>query len=155
MFFGHIKQVEFSHYPAAIQKALAFLQQTDFEQLEVGRYPIEGDVIFAQVLDLVTQEKSTLLPEAHERYLDVQYLHSGVEMIGVSVNPPPLEIAKPYDSDRDILFYKDVENETMLIMNPGNFAVFFPQDIHRPACIYQNSSSIRKIVVKVSIDLLK
>lgn len=155
MFFGHIKQVDLSYYPSAIQKALKFLQQTDFDQLASGRYAIEGDAIFAQVLDLVTQEKSTILPEAHKRYLDVQYLHSGIEMIGVSVAPPSFEIVKPYDPVRDIEFYKDAKDETMLIMNSGNFAVFFPEDIHRPACIYQIPSPIRKIVVKVSIDLLK
>ncbi|MFC0308919.1 YhcH/YjgK/YiaL family protein [Gallibacterium trehalosifermentans] len=155
MFFGHIKQVELKHYPVAIQKALTFLQQTDFDTLPAGRYSIDGENIFAQVLDLVTQEKESILPEAHRRYLDVQYLHRGNELIGVSVNPPPSEIAKPYDPDRDILFYQSVSEETMLVMNPGSFAVFFPQDIHRPACIYQEASPIRKIVVKVAIDLLK
>ncbi len=155
MFFGHIAQVELNYYPAAIQKALTFLQETDFNSLSEGRYPIEGDKIFAQVLDLVTQEKESILPEAHQRYLDVQYLHSGRELIGVSVNPPSMEIAKPYDSERDILFYQSVSDETMLMMNPGNFAVFFPQDIHRPACVYLETSPIRKVVVKVSLDLLK
>lgn len=155
MFFGHIQQVDLNYYPEAIQKALTFLQETDFDSLSVGRYPIEGDKIFAQVLDLVTQEKESILPEAHQCYLDVQYLHSGRELIGVSVNPPPTEIAKPYDSERDILFYQSVSDETMLVMNPGNFAVFFPQDIHRPACVYLETSPIRKVVVKVSLDLLK
>ncbi|MEH8115360.1 YhcH/YjgK/YiaL family protein [Gallibacterium anatis] len=155
MFFGHIRQLELSYYPEAIQKALLFLKNTDFNSLAVGHYPIEGDKIFAQVLDLTTQEKEVILPEAHQRYLDVQYLHSGQELIGVAVDIPPEDIAIPYNSARDILFYKDVPHETMLVMRPGNFAIFFPQDIHRPACIDQESSSIRKIVVKVSIDLLK
>ena len=135
MFFGHIRQLELSYYPEAIQKALLFLKNTDFNSLAVGHYPIEGDKIFAQVLDLTTQEKESILPEAHKCYLDVQYLHSGQELIGVTVDIPPKDIAIPYNPDRDILFYKNVPYETMLVMRPGNFAIFFPQDIHRPACI--------------------
>lgn len=154
MFFGHIQQVEKHYYPLAIQQALEFLQQTDFDVLPVVRYPIDGEKIFAQILDLTTQPKSENLPESHRRYIDVQYLHKGTELIGISVQPQLNKVAYAYDPQRDILFYQDIDAETMLAMYPGHFAVFFPQDIHRPACINKQSSEIRKVVVKVDISLL-
>ncbi|MDG6895015.1 YhcH/YjgK/YiaL family protein [Volucribacter amazonae] len=154
MFFGHIQHIDFHLYPSAVQKALRFLQQTDFDQLEVGRYELEGDKIYVQVLDLQTQSAEQNLPEVHRHYLDVQYLHSGIEKIGVVADNGNNPVAQPYDTKRDILFYANVENESYLIMRPGNFAVFFPNDIHRPNCIDGQSSPIRKVVVKIAMSQL-
>lgn len=154
MFFGHISQVDKKQYPDAINIALDFLARTNFDQLEAGRYPIVGEHIYAQVLDLETQEKTTILPEVHRRYIDVQYLHAGVERIGVTPDLGTNKIAKDYDADRDILFYQNMENEVELIMRPGNFAVFFPSDIHRPACLDGQSTKIRKVVVKIEVGEL-
>lgn len=155
MFFGHISQVDKKQYPKAINIALDYLSKTDFDNLEVGRYSIKGDSIYVQVLDLETKEKSQILPEVHRRYIDVQYLHSGVERIGVSPDLGDCQIAKDYDDERDILFYQKMENEVELIMRPGNFAVFFPEDIHRPACVDETSSKIRKVVVKIALTELE
>ncbi len=159
MFFGHISQPDIHIYPSAVRTALEFLKNSDFNQLATGRYlikgdPIKGDLIYAQVLDLETQQKSAILPEVHRNYLDVQYLHSGQERIGVAIDSGKNVVAKQYDAARDILFYQEVADESELVMRPGNFAVFFPSDVHRPACIDQQTGKIRKIVVKIAISEL-
>ncbi|MGR3808075.1 YhcH/YjgK/YiaL family protein [Pasteurella testudinis DSM 23072] len=154
MFFGHLSNLEAKHYPSAVQTALEFLKNTDFNQLAAGRYPIKGELIYAQVLDLVTQDKAEILPEVHRNYLDVQYLHSGYERIGVAIDLGNNPIAKDYDPARDILFYQSAADESELVMRPGNFAVFFPSDVHRPACIDGSSSKIRKVVVKIAVSEL-
>lgn len=154
MFFGHIKQVDLAIYPKAIQQALVYLQRTDFDAIAVGRYELAGNHIYVQVLDLETQTKDTVLPEVHRNYLDVQYLHKGIERIGVATDLGQNLIATPYDQKRDILFYQSMENETELVMRPGNFAVFFPSDIHRPACIDEYPTKIRKVVVKIALSQL-
>ncbi|PJG84245.1 YhcH/YjgK/YiaL family protein [Conservatibacter flavescens] len=154
MFFGHINQIDANIYPKVIQKALNYLKTTNFDELEVGRYELDGKNMYVQVLDLQTQEKSHYQPEVHRHYLDVQYLHSGKETIGVAIDNGQNDIAHDYDAERDILFYKDVQNETTLVMRPGNFAVFFPTDIHRAACCDGDSSLIRKVVVKIAVSQL-
>lgn len=154
MFFGHLSNLEEKHYPSAVQTALAYLKNTDFNQLAAGRYPIKGELIYAQVLDLETQDKAAILPEVHRNYLDVQYLHAGYERIGVAVDLGNNPIAKDYDSTRDILFYQSVADESELVMRPGNFAVFFPSDVHRPACLDGESCKIRKVVVKIAVSEL-
>lgn len=154
MFFGHISKVNKKAYPMAIQTALDYLASTDFTNMETGRYPIKGDLIYVQVLDLETKDKSDILPEVHRQYLDVQYLHSGKERIGVAPDLGNNPIAKDYDTERDILLYADMQNEIELIMRPGNFAVFFPEDIHRPASMDGQSEKIRKIVVKIAVSEL-
>ncbi|OOR99001.1 hypothetical protein B0187_07010 [Haemophilus paracuniculus] len=152
MFFGHLSAVNLKQYPAAIQFALNYLKNTDFDQLDVGRYPLKGDRIYVQVLDLTTQPKAEILPEVHRHYLDVQYLHRGNEIIGFAPDLGNNPIAIPYSAERDILRYQSAENESDLIMQAGSFAVFFPEDIHRPACIHGEQSEIRKVVVKIAMS---
>lgn len=154
MFFGHITKIEEKHYPSAVCTALRYLKNTDFNQLESGRYPIKGDLIYAQVLDIETQEQSAILPEVHRRYIDVQYLHSGQERIGMAIDLGGNPVERDYDDIKDILFYSHVVGESELVMRPGNFAVFFPDDIHRPACLDGECSKIKKVVVKIAVSEL-
>ncbi|MGQ0286779.1 YhcH/YjgK/YiaL family protein [Pasteurellaceae bacterium 22721_9_1] len=152
MFFGHISNVDLKVYPAAIQTALKYLQDTDFDNLPAGRYSIKDNLIYVQVLDLETKPKSENLPEIHRAYLDVQYLHSGKERMGFAPDLGNNQVAIEYDPERDIQFYQDAEGENELIMKEGSFAVFFPHDVHRPACIDGEVSKIRKVVVKIAMS---
>lgn len=155
MFFGHLSNVDLSVYPKAIQFALQYLKDTDFDQLEVGRYSLKDDQIYVQVLDLETKPKSDILPEVHKNYLDVQYLHSGKERMGFAVDLGKNQIAVEYDPVRDIQFYQDAECENELVMQRGNFAIFFPNDVHRPGCIDGEMTKIRKVVVKIAMSEIR
>ncbi|MFZ7316555.1 YhcH/YjgK/YiaL family protein [Avibacterium avium] len=152
MYFGHINHFNAKAFPETIQIALAYLKNTDFDQLPAGQYPIKERLIFAQVLDLETKPKAEILPEVHRHYLDVQYLHCGQERIGVAPDLGSNPIAQEYNPERDILFYQSAENESELVMRKGNFAIFFPEDVHRPACIDEQSCHIRKVVVKIALS---
>ncbi len=151
MIFGHISNVNPEPYPQAIRFALDYLAKTNFDAMAPGRYPLKGDKIYVQVLDLETTPKAKNFPEIHRTFIDVQYLHSGTEMMGVSTDLGNNEIATEYNPERDILYYADAENEQELHCRPGNFAVFFPEDVHRTA-IYNGTEKIRKIVVKIAMS---
>lgn len=154
MIFGHIKHTDACYYPTAIANAIAYLTWTDFGALSAGRYIAPSSGYEVQILDLRTQDKESIYPEVHRHIIDVQFLVSGHEQIGVTADRGDNIIHQPWLEQRDIQFYQQVENETMLRMLPGNFAVFFPQDVHRPACIDGQPSDIRKVVVKVPLALL-
>lgn len=154
MIFGHISKIGAMPFAAPIMRGLDFLKNTDFSQKNTGRYDIEGNEIFALIFDLETSAKSENSPEVHRNYIDIQYLVSGKEIIGVTTDLGTLPVKTPYDEKRDILFYADSENETDLHLLPGNFAIFFPEDVHRPNCQYENSQKIRKVVVKIALSLL-
>ena len=111
MFSGHISNIISNRYPRAIREALNYIKNTDFDKLEAGRYPIKGDLIYAQVLDLETKDKS--------------------------------------------LFQPEIENENQILLLPGRFAVFFPEDTHRSHQFDGKPSRIRKIVVKVALSELE
>ncbi|EKS7106991.1 MULTISPECIES: YhcH/YjgK/YiaL family protein [Enterobacter cloacae complex] len=152
MILGHISQPNPCRLPRAIEKALDFLHTTDFTALAPGVVNIDGRNIFAQVLDLTTQTWDENRPEVHRRYLDIQFLAWGEEKIGVAIDTGNNEISESLLEQRDIIFYHGSENESFIEMTPGTYAIFFPQDVHRPACIKNKVSAIRKIVVKVAIS---
>ncbi|WP_312951475.1 YhcH/YjgK/YiaL family protein [Superficieibacter sp.] len=154
MIFGHISQPNPCRLPAAIEKALDFLRSTDFKQLEPGVVEIDGKTVFAQILDLTTREVQENRPETHRRYLDIQFLAWGEEKIGIAIDTGNNEISESLLEQRDIIFYEYSENESFIEMVPGSYAIFFPQDVHRPACNKYTATPIRKIVVKVAIAAL-
>lgn len=153
MFFGHISNIVANRYPKAVLAALEYIKNTDFGRLEAGRYPLTGDA-YMQVLNLHTKTKEECLPEVHRQYLDVQYWISGMERMGVAPDLGNNKVAQDYDAERDVLFYSDSENEQEIVCHAGNFAVFFPEDVHRGACRKEEISSIRKVVIKVAISEL-
>lgn len=154
MIFGHISRPLTCRFPDAILTGLDFLRSTDFTSLPAGKIEIDGENMFAQVLDLTTAPVEENKPESHYRYLDIQFLASGNEKIGVVINTGKNGILTPSPEYKDIVFYALVENESFLTMEPGSFAIFFPEDIHRPACVIREPEMIRKVVVKIDISQL-
>lgn len=142
-----------SRYPQAIQTAIAYLKSNDFLNMEPGVYEIQGKDIYAQVFDAETGVASDKRPEVHEKFVDVQFLASGKERLGFTPDTGSYEVEERIE-ERDLIFYKSVENEGFIEAVPGCYSIFFPQDVHRPACASGEPMKVRKVVVKVSVALL-
>ena len=157
MIFGHINDLEsdFSWLPQPLKRAVEHLKNTDFLALPAGNYDLEGRDIYVQVIDVTTKKFAETRPEVHRQYIDVQFLCTGAEKIGVASDTRKNAVAEDLLAEKDLLFYTKTESESMLIMTPGNFAIFFPTDVHRPACaVDEQPLAIRKVVVKVRVSLL-
>lgn len=154
MFFDTLATADSKRYPPRIVAALNWLKAQDFDALPAGVVEIDGRAMFAQILDVHSKRKEELLPERHRRYIDVQYLHRGHEIMGVAIETGNNPVAQEYDETRDILFYQQAENESFFTLQPGQFTVFFPEDIHRSTITEGEPAAIRKIVVKVALDSL-
>jgi biofilm protein TabA len=143
-------------YSKALGQGMAFLQNNNLIELENGRYEIEGEKLFAMVSEAETEPKQDRKPEAHDRFIDIQYVVSGVgEIIGVSRRTADSVPSEDYMGSRDIAFYSEVKDETDVLLRPGMFAVFFPDDIHRPLCaVGPEGSKVKKVVVKIALELL-
>lgn len=135
MIFGHLSQPNPCRFPMAIEKGLDFLRTTDFHNLSPGVIDIDGDKIYAQLIELNTRDSQKINPEVHRRYLDIHCLLSGTERIGVVTDDGSNEISISNIEGQDIIFYKQVQNEFFLELIPGNYAILFPQDVHRPHAI--------------------
>ena len=115
-----------------------------------GRYPIDGDDVFALVQSYETTPATTKRYETHRAYADLQYLVAGSEIIYYA----PLDqltSATPYDDQQDYELFNDPPISTPLQMSPGTFAIFLPQDGHKPGCSAGSISRVRKAVVKIRI----
>ncbi len=149
MIVDHIENRElYSGLNSDIKKALDYLYETDFSEVENGKYDIDGENIFALVNEYKTKDLSQGKPESHRKYIDVQFIYSGEEFIGYA----PLsnqKVVKAYDERNDITFYDC--DQSLLLIQKKMFAIFFPNDIHMPAIRVKNPVVVKKIVVKVKI----
>lgn len=157
MIFGNVRDLDstFGWLPAPLKVAVEHLKQTDFPSLPAGNYELQGRDIYVQVIDMTTKPFSETRAEVHRQYIDVQFLCRGAEKIGVASDTGENAVAEDLLAQRDLLFYAGMQNESTLTMTPGSFAVFFPSDVHRPGCAFDQPMPIRKVVVKVRASLLE
>lgn len=153
MIHGHIANLGLARkwLPAALGRAIDLIETTDFAALAPGRHEVSGDDLFFQVIDLTTKPVEENRPEVHRTWIDVQFLVRGSEKIGFAADDGTNTVARDMLKERDLLLYEDVEHESFIEMVPGSFAVFFPEDVHRPACMVDAPCDIRKVVVKVKV----
>lgn len=133
---------------AKFKQALDFLCRVDPEGLLPGSHPIEGEAVFAGVDDYQTKAHSDGFWEAHRRHIDIQAVLHGEELIGVARTASMT--GEPYDAEKD--FQKLYGRGDQILMRPGQFAIFFPQDAHMPGLAVGQPSSVRKLVIKIRID---
>jgi YhcH/YjgK/YiaL family protein len=130
------------------QKAFEALQQMDWNQLPCGRHDIDGDNIFINLAEYQTMLPDQGTWEAHRRYIDIQLMVSGQEQMGHAFNSS-LEINEPYDAAKDVEFYSGAGQ--LITYRESTFAIYFPQDAHKPGLISGAPETVRKAVVKVRI----
>lgn len=151
MIIGHLHQARTRQSTAEtdIELALQHLRDTDYNNIAPGKYPIDGERMFAIVQDPITQSWDSDLPEFHARHIDVQYLLSGEEALGFLPGNPSLVPCDDFLKERDIAFVPAQLNETRIVLTPGMYAVFFPGELHRPCRAVNQSMPIKKVVIKI------
>jgi biofilm protein TabA len=157
MIVGSINNVgeEIVKYAATIQKALVFLQSHDFTKMAMGKYPIDGERVFALVQSYNTRALTDCRPETHKKFLDIQYLVKGKEYMGWCALGHAIKVAEVYDNDKDVTFYKELIPESNILLSTGVFAILYPNDVHRPGgAVEGKSSPVIKVVVKIAVNTL-
>ena len=136
---------------SALYEGINFINNFN-ESMAPGRYEIKGQEIYAIVQSYDTENAANKKIESHKKYVDLQYIVSGKEMIGWSP-VAALSESTPYSEERDIIFFRAPAAITPIVMVPGTFSIFFPHDAHQPGCIFEKVEPVRKIVVKVHCSL--
>ncbi len=107
---AHIQAYQGIH--PGVYRGLELLRDTDFSRLEDRRYEVDGEDLYF-FLQSYDSKPVNDTPEAHRKYIDIQFLIQGEEKIGVA----PLEDmteeveARP---DGDIWFYHGPTDEITL-----------------------------------------
>jgi YhcH/YjgK/YiaL family protein len=142
----------YGQFSQRITQGLALLKEQSVLTAPLGKHEVLGKDLFYSVDEYQTKPYEEGRPEIHQKYLDIQYIVSGSECIGFA----PLEglqIDQSYDSEKDIAFYKYAPGMSKLVLKPGMFAIFWPNEPHMPCRrIDQQPQTVRKIVVKVRME---
>jgi len=133
----------FSLHPR-FKAAFAFLMKADIAGLSDGRYVVDGDEVFALVSRGTGKGRSAAVLEAHRKYIDIQFVLSGTDEIGIRTEECR-SVTQPYDGKKDIVFFGDAVSGWMCLRG-GHFAVFYPGETHAPLA---GSGEVVKIVIKV------
>jgi YhcH/YjgK/YiaL family protein len=133
------------------EKAFNFLKNTDLSKLELKRYDIDGDNLFATVSEYTSKNEDAAKFEAHRKYIDLQYVISGKEVMNIAPLTSIEEVITPYDDKKDIEFVT-VSKVVNYKASPSNFFIFFPTDVHRPGLKDGANAQVRKIVIKVKVE---
>ena len=128
-------------------KALAYLRTVDGTQ-PLGRFDLDGDHCFALVQTYETKLMEKAKFEAHRKYIDVQYIVSGIEKMGYAPIDH-LQVVTPYDETKDAEMLKGTGD--FLTAQPGMFLVFFPHDAHMPGLAADQPMKVKKVVVKIAV----
>lgn len=138
----------YKQFPGRWNIAFDFLQKNDLSALSLGRTDLSADVYIA-VSEYTTKKPEDALFESHKEYIDLQYIISGQEFIGLT-NNVLIPVVSAYDAKKDIAFYS-YDGGKMLLATPEKYFIFFPDDIHRPCIKTDNQSTVKKIVIKIKL----
>jgi YhcH/YjgK/YiaL family protein len=122
-----------------------FLKTNDLQTMEAGKYPIKDKDLFLNLSLAKQRTKDTAILETHINMIDIQIPITCAETFGYT----PLEDLPDfeYNAEKDITKYGDTKAQTYVTVNPGQMAIFFPQDGHAP-CIIEKEE-IKKAIFKV------
>jgi biofilm protein TabA len=139
----------FSVHPL-FAKAFEYIAATDLANIEIGKYDIaEGlKAIFSDKNGMSAAESIAKF-ECHNKNIDIQLCIRGKETIGWKPRQNCTIPKGEYNPEKDVCFYDDAPDMYFQLTN-GQFAIFFPEDVHAPM-IAADEHSIRKLVIKVKI----
>jgi YhcH/YjgK/YiaL family protein len=150
------RSAAYAHVQPGIAAGLKALREGDYAARTDGKYPIDGDRLFALVQTFRTKLAEQCIWEAHRKYIDVQYVVSGTEVMG-QIDLSHVQTKTPYNPDRDAEFFHAPSGSkrnlvTWATVSAGTFAVFFPHDVHSPMIAPGAAiGPVKKVVLKVAV----
>ena len=137
----------FSAHPL-FAKAFEYINQTDLANAADGKSDI-ADGLKAIISNSPgkTKEASLSKFECHNKNIDIQLCIKGVETIGWTPREKCVTPNGDYNAEKDVQLYHEAA-DTFFQLTDGQFAIFFPEDVHAPMI---GEGPIKKLVIKVRI----
>jgi YhcH/YjgK/YiaL family protein len=139
--------------------ALDFVEKQKVAGFTEHTVELDGRQVYAMYQSYVTEFTEGRQYEAHRRYIDVQYIVEGEEVIRTA-DLAGLTGMSGYDEDKDVQWFMpeaadtssgNTEAVNIIHLKAGQFGVFFPQDAHMPKLAAGSPCAVKKIVVKVAV----
>ena len=110
----------------------------------------EGD-LWISVQEYETRPREEKKFEGHRDYIDIQFIVSGHEVMECC-DVTRMEEKTEYDAVKDVQFFAPKGESSVLALQAGDWAIFFPDDIHMPGVSPEDGNvAVKKIVAKVKI----
>lgn len=120
--------------------------------VENGKYPLE-DGAYAVVSEYESKPVDAAKFEAHKRFIDVQLILAGREIIGVM----PTEKMRlgtciaEYNPEKDVENYRECGEYEAHVLEAGDFLILYPEDGHMPGVQADGPCAMKKIVLKIPV----
>jgi len=125
-------------------KRLLSLAIDSFEKVELAN----NNFALEQVYN--SKDRKNCFFESHRKYIDVQFILEGEEIIEI-LDINELIVNSPYDEKMDLLKYNHKNNTSIIKLEKGDIAIFYPKDGHMPCVKVNNTIKVIKTVIKVPI----
>src|SRR5687768_3963193 len=141
--FGYVD--ELMRVDSGARSRIRAIARGDAHKVDLG----SGTFAIEQVYE--TKNRSEGFFESHRKYIDLQVIVEGEELMEV-VDAAFITVNQAYQDERDLITYLDAANASHLRLVAGQAAVFFPVDVHMPTLRLNPSASlVRKTVVKIPV----
>jgi len=137
----------FSIHPL-FESAFHYINEVDLSNIEVGKADIaDGLKSIISLAPGKTKELSLSKFECHNEHIDIQLCINGNETIGWKPRENCMFNQGEYNAEKDVQFFND-SPDMFFQLTDGQFAIFFPEDVHAPMI---GEANIKKLVIKVKI----
>jgi biofilm protein TabA len=126
-------------------KVIDFLRDRNLELMAPGKYPINGEDVFAIVTEPDTKKLDSAGYEIHKNFIDLHYVIKGEEKIYTRGKGDSVALTKPYDATKDVENY--FTKGKSYTAKPNAFFLFFPGELHAPGV--RDSGKEKKLVIKI------
>ncbi|EOL8958257.1 YhcH/YjgK/YiaL family protein [Cronobacter dublinensis] len=137
--------------PAPFREAIEQVKQQVTAQMAPGKYDLDGNRLFFLLSEDSTEPLADRRAEYHARYLDIQIVLAGREGMTFSTLPPGTPDTD-WLADKDIAFLAEGAQEKTVVLEEGDFVIFWPGEVHKPLCAVGSPAPVRKAVVKMLME---
>jgi len=114
-----------------LTRAFEVLLDESLTHKDDGGYEIDGDRLYGLVQRYTTRLAEKCNLEAHKKYIDVQLIVSGEEIIR-HAHSDDLEVRRAHDEATDKVLYEPREKMSSIRLGARMFAIFFPTTLRCP-----------------------
>ncbi|MEG9482193.1 N-acetylneuraminate anomerase [Mannheimia sp. HC-2023] len=139
--------------PPIFARLCGKLKSLDLANLELGWQDLE-DGIRMNVMSFETTPAEGKKAEMHRKFVDIQLLIEGEEMIEYGLSQPDLSKYDEYRDEDDYQLTDAIDDKNEVVLKPNMFAIFLPYEPHKPGNSVNSNNVLKKLVVKVPVELL-
>jgi len=154
MITGNLATLKMATLPASLHELLSRPEHSFAALLacDDGKIQPQGAAWFCNISVANTAPEETRHTEFHRRYLDIQILLEGEEIIHFSCADARQQQAEERKPDLFIVAQPQLPHS--LHLRPGDFAIFYPGEAHQALCAVGEPATIRKAVFKIPLEAL-